>query len=347
VKHRKTGRRLSSLFVGFGNLPLTKNFRIERAGDEIIKGNIRTVHLVATPLGQAGYKFADLWVDNRGMVRLIKATGYDDDLTTIELYNIRKNTKVGIREFMMDLPGSTTRIEYKGIMTKYIRTPITVVTLGLLFGILSVSETNAQGILNTILTRMDAHYQALSSVKASIKLEKVNAQLGESDVSSGTIKFLPKKGGQQLYARIDWSKPYEESMAVIGEGYKLYRPRLQTGYLGKTSGAKTSGAAGGALVFMSMSKEQLKANYTIDYIGQEQITGAIQTWHLKLTPKTAASYKTSEIWVDGNGMPLQAKLTEKNDDTTTILLSDLQKNIRIPASEFTIDFPKGTKIVKG
>lgn len=232
-------------------------------------------------------------------------------------------------------------------MNRFLRAGIAAIGFAIIFSILAVGETKAQGILNTILTRMDTHYQALSSVKSSIRMEKVNSQLGESDLSSGTVKFLPKKGGRQLYARIDWSKPAEESMAVIGDGYKLYRKRLQTGYIGKTSGAKTSGAAGGALAFMSMSKEQLKANYTIDYIGQEQITGAIQTWHLKLTPKAAASYKTAEIWVDGNGMPLQAKVTEKNDDTTTILLSDLQKNVSIPASEFTIDFPKGTKVVKG
>ena len=98
---------------------------------------------------------------------------------------------------------------------------------------------------------------------------------------------------------------------------------------------------------MSMSKAQLKTNYVIDYIGQEQITGAIQTWHLKLTPKAAASYKIAEIWVDSNGMPLQAKITERNDDLTTVLLSDLQKNININVKEFSIDFPSGTKVVKG
>ena len=54
----------------------------------------------------------------------------------------------------------------------------------------------------------------------------------------------------------------------------------------------------------------------------------------------------ADLWVDGNGMPVQAKITEKNNDTTLVLLSNMQKNVTIKASEFKINLPKGTKIIR-
>ncbi|HEX8637747.1 MAG TPA: outer-membrane lipoprotein carrier protein LolA, partial [Pyrinomonadaceae bacterium] len=102
----------------------------------------------------------------------------------------------------------------------------------------------------------------------------------------------------------------------------------------------------GALAFMSMSKAQLKANYNVKYIGQENV-GAVPTWHLELTPKAAGSYKQADLWVDGNGMPIQAKVIERNNDATTVLLTNLQKNITIQSEIFALNPPKGTKIIKG
>ena len=70
---------------------------------------------------------------------------------------------------------------------------------------------------------------------------------------------------------------------------------------------------------MSMSKAQLQSNYTVNYLGQES-AGGTSTWHLELVPKTKTSYKTAELWVDSNGMPIQAKIIEQNNDSTTVFL---------------------------
>ena len=126
----------------------------------------------------------------------------------------------------------------------------------------------------------------------------------------------------------------------------IFRPALSQAYTGNTESAKGNAKAGGALAFMSMSRTQLKQNYSIKYLGEATVKGGANTWHLELTPNAATSYKSAEIWVDGNGMPLQSKVVEKNNDTTTVLLSNLQKNIKINTGEFKIDLPKGTKIIK-
>jgi outer membrane lipoprotein-sorting protein len=51
--------------------------------------------------------------------------------------------------------------------------------------------------------------------------------------------------------------------------------------------------------------------------------------------------------VDANGMPVQAKVVEKNNDTTTILLSDVKRNATVKASVFKIEPPKDVKIIQG
>ena len=67
---------------------------------------------------------------------------------------------------------------------------------------------------------------------------------------------------------------------------------------------------------------------------------------MQLTPKMSQSYKSIELWVDGNGMALQAKINENNNDSTTTLLSNLEKNADINASIFHIRPPKDWKVTK-
>lgn len=97
---------------------------------------------------------------------------------------------------------------------------------------------------------------------------------------------------------------------------------------------------------MNMSRAQLKANYTVEYLGEATVGGSVKTWHLRLTPKTKTSYKSSELWVDKDGFPVQSKVVENNNDTTTVLLSNIKKNVTLNGASFQINLPKGTKIIK-
>jgi outer membrane lipoprotein-sorting protein len=150
-----------------------------------------------------------------------------------------------------------------------------------------------------------------------------------------------------MYVRIDWTTPVQEQMSVIGDEYRLYRPRLNQLIKGKVNKAKNNGAAGGALAFMSMSKEQLKANYTVKYLGEETVKSGVKTFHIELTPKAASSYKSAELWVDADGMPVQAKVIEANNDSTTVLLTNIKKNETIKTDVFVINYPKTAKVING
>lgn len=232
-------------------------------------------------------------------------------------------------------------------MKKYFRFGFAALALTLIFNVFAATETKAQGVLNEILKRMDAHYKALVSLKADISREKTNVQLGEVDRQQGNIVLLPGKG-TKFSVRLDWKTPKEEILSVVNGQYVAFIPGQKRAYTG-SSGSKTASDKGGNILrVMSMSKEELKANYNVVYLGQENVGGNIPTWHLKLTPKKASNFKFAELWIDGNGMPIQGKVTAQvNEDTDRILLQNLIKNHEVNGSIFKVNLPKGTNIIKG
>jgi len=74
--------------------------------------------------------------------------------------------------------------------------------------------------------------------------------------------------------------------------------------------------------------------------------GGVSTIHLTLVPKGKASYKYAEVWIDGGGMPVQTKIVEKNDDSTTMRLTGLEKNPRLGTGDFDIKYDSNVKVVK-
>ena len=234
--------------------------------------------------------------------------------------------------------------------TKRVRSAVIAVGFVLFFGVLSANDAKAQNIIGEVLTRMDNYNKALQSLQADIMMAKTDAGLGVTDITKGNTKYLPKSAAtkNRLFMRIDWTKPLNESIVIIGDDYKLYRPNLNQVIVGKTSSVSKQNTPGSALGFLSMSKEQLKANYSVVLIGEEPISGGTNTFHLQLTPKVKTSYKLADLWVNKDGFPQQAKVTENNNDSTTIFLSNVQSNIKIQPSVFVLTYDaKKTKVIAG
>lgn len=230
-------------------------------------------------------------------------------------------------------------------MKAFLRFSFIFVLSAVFLGAFAVTETNAQQI-NEILKRMEIHRQNITSIRSNVTMVKYDPVLKVSDTTEGTSMYVPLKGRNAL-VRIDWTKPAQETLSVVKDQYVIYRPRLNQYITGSTKDAKGSGKANNALSFMNMSKAELKANYTIVYLGEENVSDGTRTAHLQLTPKTAQSYKSAELWVDKDGMPIQAKIIEKSNDTTTILLSNIKKNENINANAFDVKLPKDAKQIKG
>src|SRR5215204_3530937 len=192
-------------------------------------------------------------------------------------------------------------------MSNFSRNGFIAIALTFVLGSFAVTESNAQRTTE-VLKRMDASYKNMQTLQADIIMEKYSQQVDETDRSIGKIKYIPKTAKNGMYIRIDWAKPIEEYMAVVGDDYRIYRPKLKQVYEGKTSGAKNNAKAGSALAFLSMSRRELTDNFTHRDLGDETIMGGTNAVHLELTPKGAATYKLAHLWVDKDGVPVMAKI---------------------------------------
>ncbi|HLA95056.1 MAG TPA: outer-membrane lipoprotein carrier protein LolA [Pyrinomonadaceae bacterium] len=309
-------------FGRISKVQMKATYTIEYFGQEEITGKVPTWHLRLSPKPASVNPLTELWVDANGMVRVAKISAKNGDTTTVRLIDIEKNIKMGLDDF---------RISYHGSIK-----PVSA----------AVAEISLKRSLNTALTRMDNHHRSLSSIAADINTDRSNFQLGDSDVSQGTLVLLPKKGWRQMYARIDWIKPRAENIAVIGDEYMLYKPNVNAVYRGKISKVTTLDTSGGVLAFMGMSRVQIEKNYQVELIDREKMSGGIRTARLRITP-ASGKFKYADLWVDGAGMVRQVKVTETNNDTNSVLLYNIRKNIKVNADVFIMKVPKGAKIIKG
>lgn len=213
----------------------------------------------------------------------------------------------------------------------------------------SPKATNGQsaGLLSSVLNRMERNRQSLKSLKASLSMEKYNAQLRDKENYNGFVLYLPASG-RDASVRIEWQSPQHEILTVSKGLYTLFRPRLKQAIVGKSGSVKGKAGAGGVLDMMYMSKQQLEARFQpLQDVREETLWGGISTIHLTLVPKGNSSFKYAEIWVDSSGMPVQTKIVEKNDDATTMRLSGLERNLKISSDEFSLKLDSNIKIIKG
>jgi outer membrane lipoprotein-sorting protein len=206
-------------------------------------------------------------------------------------------------------------------------------------------RSNAQGagLVSSMLNKLDGNFKSLRSLRANISLEKYNAQLRYSDKQQGVIVYVPA-AGRNAFVRLEWQSPQHEIITVGKGQYMAYRPRLKTVYIGKTT--DTHNKAGSALELMNMSRSQLQSRFDQKDAREETLWGGVKTYHLTVIPKGAASYKYAEIWIDEGGMPIQTKVVEKNDDATTVRLTNTQKNAPVSMDEFILKLDSDVKRVK-
>ena len=228
-----------------------------------------------------------------------------------------------------------------------------LVSLGLALAfILSVvvinpTTTNGQGagLVSSVLNRLEKNRESLKSLRAGISMVKYNSQLGSEDKYNGVVIYLPS-AGKQASVRIDWNSPRRESIAVANNQYTIFRPALNIAYKGN---AKSIGRdkVGGLMDMLNMSRGQLEARFhPVKDVREETLWGGVGTIHLTLVPKGNAGYKYAEVWIDSGGMPVQTKIVEKNDDSTTMRLTALEKNHKLNSSDFDIKLDSNVKIVK-
>ncbi len=214
---------------------------------------------------------------------------------------------------------------------------------GLAFLPAPTARAQGAGMISSILNRMERNRRDLRSLRASVSMEKWNNQIGDGDKYEGVMAYMPA-AGRNAYVRVEWQKPRREILTVANGQYQLYNQRQNVVYEGRATGGKNT-KVNSVLGYLNMSAAQIRSNFNADYLGDETLWGDVRTSHLKITPKGSAGYKYAEIWVDGSGMLIQAKVVERNDDSTTVRLTNMQRNAGISMDEFFLKLDSKVKIV--
>lgn len=211
------------------------------------------------------------------------------------------------------------------------------------------SPVNAQGagLVSSIFNKMERNRRDLRSMRAGISMEKYNAQIKDTDKRTGTVIYLPA-AGRNAYVRVDWKSPVQEILSVADGEYTFFSPRRKTAWVGdaksKTSNNKVSSVLGFGL---NATTAQLKSSFDVQDVYDETLWGGVASTHMKLLPKGGASFQYEEIWVDGSGMPVQTKVVEKNNDSTTVRLMNVEKNAQVSKDDFKLDLGSDVKKLRG
>jgi outer membrane lipoprotein-sorting protein len=226
-----------------------------------------------------------------------------------------------------------------------------VVGLALLFAGADRSvSANAQAqLLTGILNKMEKAHQDLKSPKAEMVLERTNNQIGVTDSEFGQLLYKPGTPKSKQRLRIDYTKPSKDILAVDGDNFVYYQPRINQAFKGQAS-KYSKGKQGGFAQFITIalngSLKTASGKYSIDIVKDEMVEG-IMTSVLRLTPKSNDKFASIDIWVNQqNGFPVRFSGTERNGDLTMVTLKNLQLNTNVSNDAFAVNLPNGTKIVK-
>src|SRR5215831_12283896 len=110
----------------------------------------------------------------------------------------------------------------------------------------SASANTQPQLLTGILNKMEKAHQDLKSLKAEMVLERTNTQIGVTDSEYGQLIYKPGAGKSKQKLRIDYTKPSKDILAVDGDNFVFYQPRINQaikGLASKISKGKQDGLA--------------------------------------------------------------------------------------------------------
>ena len=232
-------------------------------------------------------------------------------------------------------------------MKRFTQLAISAVLLLVLSGAdLRTKANPVPQLLTGILAKMEKAHKELKSLKAQIIQEKTNVQIGTKDKDFGTLLYKPGSGKTKGKFRIDYTKPTTNTVAVVGDSFLFYQPKLNQAIkstLAKAAKGRANNYA--PLVGLDSSMRGLLENYNVEYVKDEHIDGQAAS-HLRLVPKVSGAFASIELWVNNQTyLPTMQKFNERNGDYTVVKLTNLQPNLALNDGDFDVKLPNGTKIV--
>lgn len=179
--------------------------------------------------------------------------------------------------------------------------------------------------------RLDHLFSQTHTLKAHFSETVKNANAATVKQSSGTLA-VSKPG---LF-RWDYTKPYRQLIVADGSKLWLYDPGLQQVTVRNERHAL---AAGPAALLAGTGK--VEDQFVVSDAGEH---GGLH-W-IRLKPRNAQSdYSSMQVGLDKNGELSQLVLESKLDQTTRIVFTDVERNVKLDAGLFKFSPPKGADVV--
>jgi outer membrane lipoprotein carrier protein len=203
---------------------------------------------------------------------------------------------------------------------------------------------SANGRLDEVLANMERAARSIKTIEADMGQEKRDRQIGGKEVYAGRILFS-HTGKNADKVRINYSRPPGQVVAVVGNEIILYQPAINQVIITTRQAQASKNQEFSFIATPYKSVPELKSQYNIVYIGDEQIESN-STAKLELTPKSKSSVQKLTLWVNQSSwLPIRYQVVENNNNVTTFTLSNMKLNGGLSASAFKVTWSPGTKVV--
>lgn len=180
-----------------------------------------------------------------------------------------------------------------------------------------------------VLAALASRGRELRTMRAEFVQVKRSAVLGDEERTTGTVSL-----GVPGRLRWDYLTPEPSAMLIRDGRFARYFPRTRQVFRGPARGEAD------LLVGFGPGAADLGRKYVVTLVGEEALAGE-RAHRLRLEPRAPGLFSLIELWVDAlRSVPLQTRLTEPTDDTTTIRFSGVVLNGALPADAFELKLPK-------
>jgi|SRR5688500_10157449 outer membrane lipoprotein carrier protein len=187
----------------------------------------------------------------------------------------------------------------------------------------------------SVMRRAVAAYEKVRTVDATFEQTIVNPLTGTTAKAAGVLR---QRRPNQLAVR--FTDPAGDVVISDGKAVWVYLPSSAPKQVLKLPiGTNAAGALDLAAQFL----EEPEQRYRMSLEGTETL-GGFETQVLSLVPRVPMQFTAATVWVDGEGVIRQLRVTEGSGVVRTVRFTKLRLNVPVPASAFAFTPPAGVKV---
>lgn len=198
--------------------------------------------------------------------------------------------------------------------------------------------------LEQVLAVMDKAGPAFRDLSASLKRIDYIPILKEAEESPALI-WMKRAGPRDVRLLVEFKEPNPRTIAFEKATAEIYYPKMRSVEV-YNLGKSRSLVDQFLLLGFGSTGAELKRNYAIRLLGEQQISGE-STTRIELVPLAAAvmeHMKRAELWVAEGGYPLQQKIYTSSREYT-FTYSNVKLNTNLADSTLKLQLPKGVRRV--